>query len=455
MANVTLIDREIIRNQLQAITTDMGVTLTKAAQAPEVSEGRDCAVAIVDRSGDVVATDNPLQLGSLAETAASVLDYFKFDMKDGDIVLVSDPYHGGIHVQDFTLLMPLVLDNVIMLYLMARAHMPDIGGQVAGSYFPTATEVWVEGVPITPVKLYRYDRPVRDILTTTLLNSRQPEATRRNLDALVATLEVGKRRMLELIDSYQPRGVQVGMEYTLDYAERFLRSEIASWDEGQFSGERRLDHDCNGESVMVHVTATVGGDQLELDFSRSDDQRGSFINSTRGNTISLALLPLLALLDENVPKNSGLLRAVRIATRPGTVVHARFPAAVGWSHLHCGSEIAEAVAAALRQAVGRPLGTVSVPRIMVSSRASVQDKDRVDFSPWAIGGCGGLADRDGWGLPHSVSRAVLPSVERWESDHGLRIEQMEFVPDSAGAGQWRGAPAVETTITIPSGHLFT
>lgn len=450
------IELEILRHKLAALTGEMGVTVANAAQSPEIAEQRDFAVGIADRHGGIVAIDNPLHLGSFALTAEATLRYFKFDMKGGDVVVVNDPYRGGTHVQDVTLIAPYAIDNTIVMYLIARGHMPDIGGQHAGGYNPTATEVWAEGVPVSPLKLQRFDRPVRDIKTTLLLNSRHPGVVDRNLDALLAALTLGRRRTDELVGGYGLERLRAALAYTQDYTERRTRAAIASWPDGAHRGARRLDHDgAGGEPVTVRVEATVSGDALALDFSESDAQRPSFVNSAFGSTVGQALVSLLALLGDDVPANGGLLRAVDVRCDEGRVVNPTRPAAVGWGPDHCGAEIAEACAIALRDVVGGDLGALTVPRPLVAMRPRERAHDRIGVTPLTAGGCSAAEGRDGWALPHVLSRAVLPSAEQWEAEHGRRVLGIELIADSAGAGRWRGAPGVETVIELRGDELLT
>jgi N-methylhydantoinase B len=450
------VELEILRHKLHAIAVEMGVPLARAAANPEIAEDRDHATCVTDRWGGVAALDNPLHLGPFARTAADVLNYFRFDMRDGDVVLSSDPYRGGTHVQDITLIRPYVVENATILYLAARGHVPDIGGQVAGGYFPSARELWAEGAPLTPLKLHRYDRPVRDVLTTVLLNSRTPEAVRRALDAMLAALELGRRRMDELVGGYGVEQVREALAYSQDYVERRVRAEIARWNDGESEGSAVLDHDgAGGPPVTVRATARVAGEELELDFSASDEQRSSFVNSAIANTESFALVPVLTLLGDDVWPNSGVLRAVRVHCEPGKVANPAFPAPVGWSGVHCGAEIAEAAARALHTPADAGYGALTVPRSLVACRPAHDRDTRVDLAVWGFGGASAAAGADAWGRPSALSRAVIPSVEQWEARQGMRVRGLEFVEDSAGAGRWRGAPGVEAHLELPADQVYT
>jgi N-methylhydantoinase B len=172
------------------------------------------------------------------------------------------------------------------------------------------------------------------------------------------------------------------------------------------------------------------------------------VNSTRANTIGFALMPVLTLVGDDVPANGGVLRAVDVRTRPGTIVHALPPSAVGWSPSHCGLEVAEAAATALRQAVPDPLGALTAPAVMAALRATSRAHDRIDLGVWALGAGSAGGDCDGWGRPGVLSRGTVPSVEAWEVDTGVAVRSLEHVTDSGGAGRRRGAPAMEVVFDV-------
>lgn len=451
----TEFELEILRHKLASLAGEMGVVLEKAARSAAIGEGRDAAMAIGDRHGGVVAIDNPVQLGSVACTVADVLAYFKFDMKDGDVVLSSDPYRGGTHVQDLTLVAPYAVDNSILLYLVARGHVADMGGRYTGSYDPEARELWSEGVPITPVRIHRHGRLVSDIFTTVLLNTRKQEAVRQDVDAMLTALQLGRRRIDEIVGAFGLDVVRRGLAYAQDYAERRTRAEIASWRDGGYAAQSSLEHDAlGGGPVTVRVSAEVDGDELRLDFSDSDAQQESFVNSSFGATTSFAALPVLSLLGPDVPANSGVLRPIALTCAEGRVVNPERPAAVGWMS-HCGAQVAEATASALRAATDDRVPPPTTAGMLLLSHPADDTHALSDFGQWVIGGASATPDNDGWGRPAPASRGAIPSVETWESTSAVRVERMELVPDSAGAGLWRGAPATEVVLSGPEDRVMT
>lgn len=455
-ASMSVVDLEILRTSLVAYVEELATVLANAAPIAEISQTRAFSVAIADVHGGIVAIDNPLDLGSVAQAVGSLLDYFEFDLKDGDVVVTNDPYAGGNNVHELTLLAPLSVDGEMLLHVVVRVPVRDLGGYVSGGLFPTATELTAEGVPVTPIKIQRLGRPVRDILGTLLLNSRRGEETALVLDAARAVLSLGRQRLAELASARGSAAVRAGLEQAQAYSEQRGRAAFASWNAAPAEGSGTLPNEPSGSgpvTVLVRVSVDDGG--LVLDFSDSDDQRGSFVNCSEGTTASCALRAVLAQVGGGIPANSGLLRAIRIVTRPGTVTHASAPAAVGWGSVHCGSEVTDAVARALRSVAAHPLPGLTAPRPMLMTRRADERRDHVDLAHWAIGGASATAELDGWGVPALSTRAALPSVEEWEPERGMQVDRLELIPDSAGAGQRVGAPGLEVEIMTFADRIYT
>jgi N-methylhydantoinase B len=450
------VELEILRTTLLAYPEELGAVLANAAPSVEISQGREYAIAIADVGGAVVATDNPPQMASMAHAIAHVVEYFEFDLSEGDVILTNDPYRGGTRLNDVTLTAPLMVDDELVLFLSARVRVPDVGGQVRGSINPAATELLAEGHPASPVKIQRRGRPVRDMRYVFLLNGRYADETGRTLDAGIAALELGQRRLVELIHRYGVETVRCALAYAQDYSEQVARNAIAAWKHGSYEREQVLELEPEvGGPVALRLAATVDETGLALDFSGSDDQRQVFVNCPVGATASCAVSAVLTLLGDTVPANSGLLRAVQVRTRPGSVVHPIDHAPVGWGVVHCGNEVTELVATTLRPVTKNPIPALTVPRPLVLSRPADDRSHQLDLGRWAIGGASAVGGQDGWGRPPLATRAQLPSIEQWETENAMRVEGLEFVQDSAGAGRWRGAAGVEATIVLGSNRRYT
>ncbi len=419
--------REILRNKLRAVADDMSAALEHNCPSPVVSEERDYAVAFTNANGEVVVADNAVHLPSLELTAKAILDYYQYSLRAGDLVVTNDPFSGGTHVQDLTLLAPVYAFEELLGALAVRVHASDFGGQHAGGYNPLAKEVWAEGVRIRPIKLARLGRLDRDVFATLRLNSRLPEEVDRLLEAMRATLDLGGERVRGLVSESGLDAFRAGADYTLDYAEATARTCVRGWPTGRFEGAARVGHDCTGRSPRVHCWLEVRDGAVTIDFSGSDPQSQSFVNSSWGWTCGSALLPVFTALGEP-PLNSGVLRVVRCTGAEGTLVRPSYPAAVGLGQYHPGSEIINAVSAALSACTGETLPLMP-PHALVS----------LCFPPYRFlsldsllsAGAGGTAQGPGWGPPSYFARRRLLSVEKTEmSFPEISIAQLELAPEA-------------------------
>jgi N-methylhydantoinase B len=417
--------REILRNNLRAVVDDMSAALEHNCPSPVVSEERDYAVAFADATGEIVIAENAVHMPSLEMTAKAILDYYQYSLRAGDLVATNDPFSGGTHVQDLTLFAPVYGTDELLGALLVRVHASDFGGQYAGGYNPLATELWAEGIRIRPVKLARLGRLDRDVFNTLRLNSRLPEEIDRLLDTMRATLDLGEQRVRALVAQYGFEVFREGAAYALDYAEAATRERLRGWPNGRFDGSARVGHDCTGRAPVVRCTMEVCEGTVEIDFSASDPQSASFVNSAWGWTCGSALLPVLTALGEP-PLNSGVLRAVRFTGADGTLVRPGYPAAVGMGQYHPACEVINAVSAALTACTGQPLPLMP-PQVLVS----------LCFPPYRFlsldsllpAGAGDTPAAPGWGPPSYFARRRLLSVERTEmSFPEISIEQLELAP---------------------------
>ena len=440
------VKREILRHNLRAIVDDMSIALEHNSPSETVSEARDYAVAFTNARGEVVVAENPFHTPSLALTAQAILDYYEFNLRAGDLVVTNDPYRGGTQTQDLTVFAPVYATEELVGCLLVRVHMPDFGGQIVGGYNPPALEVWAEGVRIIPIKLARFGRLDRDVHQTVLLNSRVPDQTRSLLDAMLATLELGQERVQRMLARYGFEPFVEGLEYALDYSEAATRTRLSDWSPGVFHGQATLGHDCAEGSPVVRCQLEVGDGQMTLDLSDSDAQSPSFMNSAWGASCGSALLPVISLLGDDLPMNSGVLRVVRFQAQEGSLVRPAYPAAVGWGQTHPGSEIINAVSTALSACTEQPL-----PRMPTQAfvRCCFAKYRIFSLDSLIYPGAAGVDGVNGWGPPGYLARRKLPSVEKCEiAFPEISIERLEIVADGRGAGDGYGAPASEVRVAL-------
>lgn len=463
--SLDVVSAAILRAKLDAVVQDMSATLPNIAHSKRLSTSRAFACAVLDADGRTAAIDGPLHLGPVEESTATCLEAFRFATAADDVIITNDPFGGGTSVHEFTAVAPLGDADELVAYLVVRAHMVDIGGVVMGNYHAGARELWAEGARFTPLKLVADGKLRRDALDTLLLNSRDPETFRGDLDSVLATVAVGRERLSALIADHGARDVSTAMAASIDYAERRLRRGLERIPEGRYEGEAVLDHDGQGGvDATVRVTMERAGDRLLLDFGGTDPQSPGFVNSPLSNTRSYALLPLIGLIEESVPRNAGLLSAIEVTAPSGTLVHPTYPAATGWCRGHVGYEIAEAVGQALSRALPDEAGVGVASESLaftVTKRTRVGDVQeqlgRTDCHSVSQVGARATAHVDGWGTPGPSARGLAPSVEEFESDADALVTRFEYRTDSGGAGRFRGGLGTETVIRFAADsdeHLF-
>ncbi len=446
----------ILSAKLEAAVRDMATTLATTAHSNQLSTSRSFGCAILDADGEVVAIDEPLQLPSVQETAAQCLDYYQFDLAADDVIISNDPYGGGSSLHYFLLLAPVEYDDETVAFMATRVHMPDIGGVVMGNYYPLAWELWQEGARFTPLKIVIDGKRRRNAIDTLLLNGRDPGGFRGDMEAALATLRVGRERIRTLIHDHGRETITSAMGSAIAYSERVFRSALQRIPEGRYTGEAVLDHDGLGrEDLAVRVALERARDGVILDFAGTEDQSAGFVNSPPANTRAFALLPFLGFVDESIPRNAGFLRALEVRLPERSLVNPDYPAPTGWCHDHLGYEISAAVGDALAAALPEEAGLGHACRPLayaIEKRqrfGGVEEQlGRTDYAHLSQPGASATAHADGWGPPGAAARALLPSVEEWESSAGAMIERFEYLTDSGGAGRFRGSPATETVIKL-------
>ena len=342
--------------------------------------------------------------------------------------------------------------------------MPDIGGTVMGNYHPTAWELWQEGARFTPLKIVTEGKRRRSAFDTLLLNGRAPEAYRGDLDAVLATANVGRERLAGLIAAQGLELVRGGMANSIEYSERRFRAALARLPDGTFSGSSTLEHDGQGRrDLTVRVTMRCSGDGVALDFTGTDAQSAGFVNSPPSNTRAFALLPFLGLVDDAVPRNAGLLRALDVTTPEGTLVAPAYPAPTGWCREHVGFEIAEAVGQALAAALPEEAGVGHASRPLLFSIdkqvrvGGVEEQlGRTDYGLLSQPGLPANAHGDGLGRPgrrvpgpDPVGRGVRDRERHDGRAHGVPGRLGGSGPPSRRAGHRDRHPARARRVRAP------
>ena len=343
----------VIRHRLLAIVEEMGEAMLRTSYSQILNSSRDFSTAICGLDGRLIAQAEhvPIHVGALPYAAKAVTEFFAGDIHPGDVFLLNDPYHGGNHLPDLTVFVPVFANDRPRFWSINRAHQSDIGGATHGAYNAAATDIWQEGIRITPLRLYDRGQLRRDLLEMIATNVRHPRDFRGDLAAMIGSAHVGERRLLALAAEFGWPVTDAAIEAVLDGAERQTRAVITQWRDGVYHGEALLDDDGRGHDD-IHIRATVEkrGSDLVIDLSDSHPEVASFVNSSYPNMRSAVVVALSYLIDPDTPKNDGTFRPITVIAKPGTVVWANPGMPVTLATNHCGQEIMEAIIKALAPA---------------------------------------------------------------------------------------------------------
>ena len=446
--SVDPITTSVIQHRLLAIVEEMGEAMLRTSYSQILNSSRDFSTALCDLGGRLIAQAEhvPIHVGALPWAARAVTEFFGADIHPGDVFLLNDPYHGGNHLPDLTAFVPVFEGDKPVFWSINRAHQSDIGGATPGGYNASATDIWQEGIRITPLRVYERGAVRRDVMEMIVVNVRHPDDFRGDLAAMIGSARLGERRILKLAQEFGWAVTHAAIEAILDGAERQARAVIATWRDGVYRGECLLDDDGHGtEDIHVRATITKRDSDLVVDLSDSHDQVIGFVNSSYPNTRSAVAVALSFLIDPHTPKNDGTFRPVQVIARPGTVVWPNPGKPVTLCTNHCGQEIISAVILALAPACpDRAMAAWGKRfRIAIQGTDPRNGKSFIWHLFQARPGGGGSSAGDGWpgaGEWQSAGGVKFGSLEVTEVRFPLFFQRHEFRDGSGGAGQHRGGP---------------
>jgi N-methylhydantoinase B len=435
---------EVVRHALTSASREMGVTLRMTSCSPIFNEGNDYSCAIFDAYGRLVTHGEflPIHLGSLSFSVGFAREAFAAEgLSEGDTVVMNDPYRGGSHLPDITMVSPIFHGGELVAFAANRAHHLDIGGAVAGSFYPLATDNHQEGLRIAPVKLFRDGVRDAHLLRLITENSRLPGQMRIDLESQVSANRTAIERVGQIADRYGAEVVSGAMHQALEHSERRMRAVIASWPDGDYTASDWLDNDgIVDEPCEIRVTLRVRGDRIEVDFSGSSAQTAGPLNSVLGYTYSGVYMTLQGATDPDIPPNAGCYRPIEIVAPAGSIVNPRFPAPCTG-----GNETVFIISGAIFRALAQIPGARvmacdqgSSNNLLISGR-DPRDGERYVLYEYPEGGWGGNRDRDGLSAVYSIAGNTwnVP-VEVVERRFPLRVECYELRTDSGGPGIHRG-----------------
>lgn len=439
---------ELIKNSLVTLADEMALTVSRTARSFVVKEALDFSTALFLPDGELIAqgTCLPFHLGAMPFAVRSVVNTFGGRIRPGDLFVTNDPYDGSTHLPDVVLVKPVFHGGALLGYSSALAHMTDIGGRIPGGNASDSTEVYQEGLRIPPSRLWHQGVPDENLFRIIERNVRVPDKVIGDIRSLIAACVVGERELVKLADRYGAKEFQQYCVDLLDYTERFTRSEIARLPKGTWRFVDHLDGDgIDPRPIPFVATVTIGADDLTIDFTGTSPQVRGAINCVYPFTLSTALACVRSIVDLSIPNNAGYFRPIRVIAPDGTIVNPRPPAAVAARGI-TGIRIADTVFGALAQAVPHliPAAGSNLPEVGVSFGGTDAKGKSFVYLEFLLASWGGGPDRDGMDACTGtlVNYSNTPA-EMIEADQPIAIEHYGFVPDTGGAGRFRGGLAIE------------
>ena len=395
------VELAIFQSAVHSIAEEMGAALRRTALSPNIKERRDYSCAIFDGQGRVIAMGDhmPVHLGSMPMSVQAAVAAIAFS--PGDIAVLNDPYAGGTHLPDITMVLPVFLPDAECpaFYVSNRAHHADVGGRFAGSMGP-AEEIFQEGIRIPPVRIVRGGRVDREMLDLILLNVRTPREREGDLNAQIGACRVGERRILEVAAKYGERRLHQLIDELLDYSERLVRAQLRTMPRGEFRAEDWLDDDGVTDAplrISVRRQLDPCSATIHVDFSGSSPQVVGSVNAVRAITLSACFYVLRCLLQEDAPATEGILRPLTLLAPSGSIVDALPPAAVAGGNVETSQRIVDVLLRALAQAIPDRVPAASAGTMSNLTIGGVDPRNMEPFTYYetAAGGMGARPGLDG------------------------------------------------------------
>ncbi len=490
------VELEVFKNLYHSIAEEMGAALRRTSFSPNIKERRDYSCAVFDSEGQVIAMGDhlPVHLGSMPMSVAAAVEQCK--LEPGDVAMLNDPFRGGTHLPDITLVMPVYVRGTKSggrgqhgrvarahtpyttpdFYVASRAHHADVGGTYPGSMGP-CREIYQEGLRIPPVKIMRGGRLVADVLALLLNNVRTPEEREGDLGAQIAACQTGAQRLREICDRYGIARAKRAAADLLAYSEEMMSAFLRTVPPGRYQAEDFLDDDgVEGKPVRIAVTIHVAPlsrvetrlaaspsasknkarAQVTVDFTGSDPQVQGAINAVAAITYSACFYVFRCLLREDVPATSGLMRPIRVIAPSGTVVNAKPPAAVAGGNVETSQRIVDVLLKALAQAIPDriPAAAAGTMNNLTIGGTDSRSNDPHTQQPFAYyetiaGGMGARCSKDGVSGVHThMTNSLNTPAEALEYAYPIRLRQYSFRPKSGGAGLHTGGDGIVREIEV-------
>lgn len=444
---------EVFKNLFASVAEEMGVSLCRTGHSPNIKERRDYSCAVFEGGGEMVAqaAHIPVHLGSMPLAVKGAMEGRR--VGPGDTLILNDPYRGGTHLPDITLVSPVFTDQspAPVFFVANRAHHADVGGMAAGS-MAIATEIFQEGIRIPPMTLVQGGRLNREVFDLLLANVRTPHERAGDLEAQLAANETGHRRLLEIVARYGVDETLHYMEYLKTYAERMTREAIHRIPDGRYSWEDYLDDDgITDAPVRIAVTMTVTGDEATIDFTGTSPQVKGGLNAVYAVTLSAVFYVFRCLVDFDIPSNAGCMVPLTVLAPEGTAVNAVAPAAVAGGNVETSQRIVDALLGALARALPDRIPAASAGTMSNLTIGGYDPERGRNFAYYETiaGGMGARPTRDGLDAvqTHMTNTRNTP-IEALEHAYPLRVLRYEIRRGTGGKGKYRGGDGIRRDIAL-------
>jgi N-methylhydantoinase B len=435
----------VLASALSGVAEEMGAVLIRGAYSSNIKERRDCSAGLFDERGKMVAQAEhiPVHLGAMPEAVEAIMDK---NPEPGDIFAVNDPYSGGTHLPDITLVSPLAHEGEIIGYAVTRAHHSDVGGMSPGSMPSNSHEIYQEGIIIPPVRLVRGGEYVQDVLDLLLANVRTPDLRRGDLRAQIAANNIAEERIEELMERRSKDIVLAAFEEVVSYAEKRAREAIRDLPDGEYAAEDYMEGDgVTDEDISIKATVTIKDDSMTIDFAGTADAVEGNVNCPLPVTRSSCYFALRVLLPGDIPANAGTYAPLEIKAPEGSLVNATYPSAVVAGNVETSNRIADTVLAAFSN---------FAPETLPAQGQGTMNNTIIGGPGWTyyetIGGGQGASEKGPGpsGVHTSMTNTMNTPIEAFEMEYPMRVERYELLYDSGGAGKHRGGDGIVRSVRV-------
>jgi N-methylhydantoinase B len=445
---------EILRNRLEGIAEEMGQVLIRGAYSPNIKERQDCSTALFDADGRMIAQAEhiPVHLGAMPEAVAAVRER---DPDPGDAYILNDPFAGGTHLPDVTVVSTVAPAGEILGYAVTRAHHADVGGGTPGSMPAGATEIYQEGLRIPAVRIVANGETDEDLLEFVLANVRNPAERRADLRAQLAANDRGERRLGDLLDEYGRKQLENAFDAVIDYSRERIETEITEIPDGTYEATDVLEGDgVSDEEIPIVATVTVDGTSVAVDFAGTAAQVAGNMNAPLAVATSAVYFVVRAVTDPEIQPNQGCYDPIEVTAPEGSLLNPTPPAAVVGGNVETSQRVTDVVLAAFAEALPGTVpaqGQGTMNNTIIGSQRDGGDREADGFTYYETvgGGDGASPGSDGMdGVQVGMTNTLNTPIEALETEYPLSVDRYALRSGSGGDGRHRGGLGIERSVTV-------